>query len=153
MYTVEQAPRELNFGRQGESNILSYQFDFSQWAEDWPGGLASMTVILPNQTQPQPIPDTQAVVDGTIITLHVLDNLTEKDGRGTLIIRYVAGTNKKRSRLIEFVVRVVVFVVVREVGVRSRLLSVPLLALCVREVFADEAFAFEVCVDHFGARC
>ena len=104
MFQVEKSPQELSFGRQGESNILSYAFDFSEWAADWPGGLASMTVILPNQTQPQPIPDTQAIVDGTIITLHVLDNLTEKDGRGTLIIRYVAGQNKKRSRMIEFVV-------------------------------------------------
>lgn len=104
MFQVERAPQELSFGRQGESNILSYAFDFSEWAAEWPGGLASMTVVLPNQTQPQPIPDTQAVVDGTIITLHVLDNLTGKDGRGTLIIRYVAGENKKRSRMIEFVV-------------------------------------------------
>lgn len=104
MFQVERAPQELSFGRQGESNILSYAFDFSEWAEDWPGGLASMTVILPNETQPQPIPDTQAVVDGNVITLHVLDNLTAKHGRGTMIIRYTVGDNKKRSRLIEFVV-------------------------------------------------
>lgn len=104
MYAVEQAPRELSFGRQGESNILSYAFDFSEWAEDWPGGQAEITVILPNETQAQPIPDTQAVTDGNVITLHVLDNLTAKHGRGTMIIRYTAGDTKKRSRLIEFTV-------------------------------------------------
>ena len=104
MYAVEQAPQELSFGRQGESNILSYEFDFSEWADDWPGGDAAITVILPNETQAQPIPDTQAVTDGNVITLHVLDNLTAKPGRGTLIIRYTAGDNKKRSRLIEFTV-------------------------------------------------
>ena len=104
MYAVEQAPRELSFGRQGESNILSYEFDFSEWADDWPGGEAEITVILPYETQAQPIPDTQAVTDGNVITLHVLDNLTAKHGRGTMIIRYTAGDNKKRSRLIEFTV-------------------------------------------------
>lgn len=104
MYAVEQAPRELSFGRQGESNVLSYAFDFSEWADNWPGGEAEITVILPNETQAQPIPDAQAVTDGDVITLHVLDNLTAKHGRGTMIIRYTAGDNKKRSRLIEFTV-------------------------------------------------
>ena len=104
MFQVERAPQELSFGRQGESNILSYAFDFSEWAEDWPGGEATISVTLPNETEACGLLENQAVVEGNVITLHVWDNLTKDYGRGTVVIRYEAGINKKRSRLIEFTV-------------------------------------------------
>ena len=104
MYAVERAPRELSFGRQGESNILSYAFDYSKWAEDWPGGEATISVTLPNETEACGLLENQAVVAGDVITLHVWDNLTKDYGRGTIVIHYEAGINKKRSRLIEFTV-------------------------------------------------
>ena len=104
MYAVEQAPQELSFGRQGESNVLSYAFDYSEWAEDWPGGEATISVTLPNETEACGLLENQAVVGGDVITLHVWDNLTKDYGRGTVVIRYEAGINKKRSRLIEFTV-------------------------------------------------
>ena len=104
MFKIEDAPRELSFGRRGEHGE-QYEFDFSAWAAELPGGGPGVTVILPYSNDVVTLGAAQAVVDGTTLTVKVENNLTLTAGRGTMVIRYVVGeTNEKRSRVIDFTV-------------------------------------------------
>ena len=103
MFKIEDAPRELSFGRRGEHGE-QYQFDFSAWAAELPGGGPGVTVILPYTSDVVTLGAAQAVVDGTTLAVKVQSNLTAAAGRGTMVIRYTAEGLEKRSRLMDFVV-------------------------------------------------
>ena len=104
MFKIEDAPRELSFGRQGETGVMEYAFDFSDWATDYPGGTPSVDVILPYTEAVVTLGAAQAVVDGTTLAVKVQSNLTAAAGRGTMLVRYTAEGLEKRSRLMDFVV-------------------------------------------------
>ena len=103
MFEVDHAPLELSFGRRGEHGE-QYQFDFSAWAAELPGGGPGVTVILPYSNDVVTLGAAQAVVDGTTLTVKIDTNLTLTAGRGTMVIRYVVDGHEKRSRTIDFTV-------------------------------------------------
>ena len=50
MYTINNLPKYLTLGNQGEKNITSFQFNFSAWKTAHPTGIISLHVIRPNET-------------------------------------------------------------------------------------------------------
>lgn len=105
MYKIEEAPRELSFGRQGETGVIEYEFDYTAWAALWPGGTPSVTVILPYSEGVVALDDAEQVSAAeNILTIKVLTNLTTTPGRGTMVIAYKAAGIEKRTPTIDFVV-------------------------------------------------
>lgn len=85
MYYVERMPNAIMIGRVGENNFRNVQIDLTEWMTDMPGGVPSIIIIRPTET------DADAYIAATtfsnnILTWVVTSSDTEKEGTGTIQI-------------------------------------------------------------------
>ena len=92
----------INLGRQGESGILTLEFDCSAWVSKYPDGVISAVYIDPVTNAIAPIPLSQAYMEGNIFNIEVLHNLTLYAGYAYINIRLVDGSDiEKRTAMIK----------------------------------------------------
>lgn len=97
----------LKLGKQGETGVTEHAFDMTAWLDEWPDGVIVVSFCPPRSAAWIDLPPEQAIVEGNLLTLLVLHNLTARSGRGLLNIRLVDGTDAElRSALIETYVSV-----------------------------------------------
>lgn len=102
MYTIDNLPESINIGKQGESGILTLEFDCAAWLAKYPGGVITAVYVDPLTNALAPIPLTQAYKTGNIFHIEVLRNLTVYAGYAYINIRIVDGVDiEKRSAMIK----------------------------------------------------
>ena len=102
MYTIDNLPESINIGKQGESGILTLEFDCSAWVSKFPDGLISAVYIDPRTNAIAPIPLSQAYKTGSTFYIKVLHNLTVYAGYAYINIRLVGGSDiEKRTAMIK----------------------------------------------------
>lgn len=101
MYQVENIPKKLWIGRQGDNGVTNIEVDCSDWLTLWPTGDIFVSFVPPNGGTMIILPPEQAVVSGNTLTITVLRNMTTVSGEGSINIRLTLGDDiEKRSALI-----------------------------------------------------
>lgn len=107
MYEIEDMPKRLWIGRQGDNGVTTIEIDYSDWITLWPTGDIFVSFIPPNGGNMVILPQDQAVVVGNILTITVLTNMTTISGLGSMNIRLTLGDDiEKRSTLITTILEV-----------------------------------------------
>lgn len=104
MYQIYEIPKEINIGRQGETGILTLEFDVSSWLAEWSNGTITATYINPATSGVVPLPTSQAYLDGNIYKIEVLRNLTVYPGRASVNIRLTVGDDVEKHSAVFYVV-------------------------------------------------
>ena len=105
MYQIYDIPKEIDIGKQGESGILTLEFDMSAWLVEWPGAIITATYFNPILPGLPPLPTSQAYLDGDIFKIKVLRNMTVYPGKAEITIRLAVGDDiEKHSETFRVVV-------------------------------------------------
>ncbi len=105
MYQIYDIPKEIDIGKQGESGILTLEFDISAWLVEWPGAIITATYFNPVLPGLPPLPTSQAYLDGDIFKIKVLRNMTVYPGKAEITIRLAVGDDiEKHSKTFRVVV-------------------------------------------------
>lgn len=118
MYTINNLPKYLVLGNQGEKNVTSFQFDVTPWLVEYPTGTIAISILRPGEDLSKAYPAIQTSLDEIpveggelgeikyILTWIVDDVDTEIAGRGQLSL-YLSTpevTNIKKSPIITIAV-------------------------------------------------
>jgi hypothetical protein len=106
MFAIDNLPRLMQFGFQGEKGYRTFQFDLSAWAADYPDLIPHMNIMLPRGTEAYPMPMDLYSYENPVLTLRVDERLTGGVGRGAINIEMRDGdTVVKKTGAIAFEVK------------------------------------------------
>jgi hypothetical protein len=95
MLTVNDLPRVVALGRQGENGVTRVEIDVSAWASEYPGIACVITMVAPGGGTPYPV--TGVTRDGNTLCWLVGRDATETSGLGGVLLRGYAGDVEVRS--------------------------------------------------------
>lgn len=98
MYNINDLPKSVELGRQGENKINNIVVDCSEWLTEYPGAILAATFIPPGKLSPVPLP---VVINGMEMTIIITRNATRYDGQGSIVIQMIGPNDEeKRSDII-----------------------------------------------------